>query len=427
MDRYVNQTEYHQWFINAADKFPDELKRTPENQVLVWANGLRVFDAGRNGGDGGVDLLTIDEEGMVWVLEAKLWNNTELNRGIWNQLGRYRQGLMSTDWNTIHRYSRSFIRGKRPNKPRFPQFQGCEDLIQVLRVWQQIINRTKMPAENLKNYLAQSLQQGTFGLAVLAERYSEDVIKGAENFVHDGPLAYILAVPEKGNLEIAVKWLKKSKKFQSQIIELNSFKQSAFDKYEKEMFFQKCVPGNFWDGLCLGARSLWDRILEPWLIEHGWDERSTENNKKSLQINLPVGSDQIYLFRSGWASTDSKYVIRENKTFGNFALRLHWWLWLNKGKPFMEKDFIESWAKKLYEQGWRGSGDGKNLGVSPLSQEEFKRCTLVMKYKPEKGVQEFTGRPGDENALTSFLNLMDLFLKDIEKNYYHPISTKWKN
>ncbi len=87
----------------------------------------------------------------------------------------------------------------------------------------------------------------------------------------------------------------------------------------------------------------------------------------------------------------------------------------------MQKEFIEHWASQLFQIGWRGSGQGKNLGISPLTQGEFDRCTLVMKYKPEKGVQEFTGRMGDKGALEKFLNIMDDLLEEIEKRFYKGI------
>jgi hypothetical protein len=67
----ANEADYHQRVINYMEGFPDILKSRSGLQVFVWGHEVDMHDGGRNGGNGKVDLFTVDEEGMVWLIEAK--------------------------------------------------------------------------------------------------------------------------------------------------------------------------------------------------------------------------------------------------------------------------------------------------------------------------------------------------------------------
>ena len=44
---------------------------------MVWGHEIDLHAAGRGGGNGCADLFTVDEEGMVWLVEVKFDKTSE--------------------------------------------------------------------------------------------------------------------------------------------------------------------------------------------------------------------------------------------------------------------------------------------------------------------------------------------------------------
>jgi hypothetical protein len=80
---FSNEADFHQQVINGIDRLPNELKARDNLHIFVWAHEVKLLDAGQGGGDGLADLLTVDEEGRIWLIEVKLGKNPELRSFVW--------------------------------------------------------------------------------------------------------------------------------------------------------------------------------------------------------------------------------------------------------------------------------------------------------------------------------------------------------
>ena len=78
------------------------------------------------------------------------------------------------------------------------------------------------------------------------------------------------------------------------------------------------------DGLCEGTQQLWKEVLQPGLIQLGWDGEpfKKQGTHKSIWVAFPVAGRRIPLLHVGWNDAGGKKTARENKVIGNFALKL---------------------------------------------------------------------------------------------------------
>jgi hypothetical protein len=79
----ANEEHYHQIVIKNMDGFPNIGKPNAKLRSFVWGHEMDLHDAGRGGGNGSADLLIVDEEGMVWLAEAKFDFTTERGPVVW--------------------------------------------------------------------------------------------------------------------------------------------------------------------------------------------------------------------------------------------------------------------------------------------------------------------------------------------------------
>ena len=415
---YVNEAEYHQIFINNICDFPVEMKNQVDNKVLVWAHELRLYDAGSAGGDGFADILTVDEDGFVWIIEAKMYNSNELNSAIWDyQLSRYRNALMKNSWNDIHRYIKSFIRGKESTKPQTDIFKDTNDLKEAIEIWQKNIGRSKHAPTEIVNRIATHLKNGTFGIAVLAEIEEKSVAVGAEKFEHSGPLAYIRAVEIEGEFVSQCIWIDK-RNSESKIMDcLEKPNYCCFDEYDKKKKKIKGSLDTFVNGLSNTAAVLFKNEILPTLLRFGWDGKDVKKNQKSITCSLPVAGKKLQLIQFGWSDTDAKAVDRENKNIGTAAFKFDFKLWMCKNELFSTKENIEKWCSMFYKIGWRGKGKGINAGIKPLTEKDFEKWRRTMVYYPQDGTKDFIGRSDDAEALHKFFDVLKNVIDKMEKYY----------
>jgi hypothetical protein len=90
MDRFcANEDDYHQRVIQNMAGLPEALGSGDGVRAFVWGHELDLHDAGRGGGNGAADLLTVDDFGMVWLIEAKFDKTFEKGDFVWgSQLRR---------------------------------------------------------------------------------------------------------------------------------------------------------------------------------------------------------------------------------------------------------------------------------------------------------------------------------------------------
>ncbi|NCC60091.1 MAG: hypothetical protein EOM12_03945 [Verrucomicrobiae bacterium] len=402
--QWANEQEMHQDFIDSVDIFPEELKGCPGDKVVVWASELRIHDAGRFGGDGSADLITVDESGMTWIIEVKVWDSAELNREVWQQLLRYRDGLMAMSWNDIHGYCDRFLMGEGTIKPAASLSSDSRNLVDAFRAWKASTDSEKMDPECIRDAIANSLKNGTAGLAVLSDGALDDVIRGGEGIQHNGPLACIEAFPGQAGMCMAARWWKRGGDPAGQHCRLPVVHQEDFEKYRVNVQ-QRCTPQTLPITLCHEAAALWNDVIQPGFGVLGWNGQDSKRYPKCVVIAFPVGNKCWPMIQAGWSVTDSKRIKREHKNIGTAGLRLDIDLKFADQVlgPDRGKVFVEKWGMRFYELGWRGRMYGKDIGIRPLTDDAYRTWTKILCYKPSDTVEDFLGRPEDAEVIGKLL------------------------
>jgi hypothetical protein len=407
--------------IDSMDRFPEELKSRPGLASFVWAHEVGMHDAGRGGGNGAADLLTADEDGMIWLIEAKFGATRELGQPVWRQLDRYRTAVAGMSWQKILHYAEAFLQGREETKPSDPVGRGAKSFEQVLANWHERIGRSIVPPVELNQLMARHIKGATYGVMVLADTYVPGVVEEGRLFVHTGPVAYLQAIPADDGVEFKVRWLRSANDSRS-MAELHVDADSRFDAYRREIN-TKCAVDGFENSLCPPARDLWLNVLRPGLENLGWDGTVVRKNPKSFGVAFNVAGRAIALFAIGWTGSDSKAVARMNKLAGSASMRVdvqfNWVL----GAPFFDEEFLNRWAARFYRHGWRGRNRNgmETWGVRRIAMSELCDSTLkptssgVMQYRPIDSHKGFCGGPGEREAIQGFLQELDELLRDIRR------------
>lgn len=413
MNKYcANENEYHQRIINSMNRFPDELKSSPGLAAFIWAHEAGMHDAGRGGGNGSADLLTVDEEGMVWLIEAKFGSNPEHGPFAWEQLGRYRDAIANMTWQKILHYAEAFLKGKEGTSPCISTGRDTKSFEHVLENWQKRIGRSLLSPAALNQRMANSIKSADYGIMVIADTYLSEVVESGRTFRHKGPVAYIQAVPVDDVLEFKVRWLRPSAKKSSQT-ELHVNADSRFDAYQAELNINCSVDG-FESSLCPAARDLWLNTLRPGLVGLGWDGSVGKKNEKSFGVDFRIGGRKVPLFSVGWTGSDSKAVARSNKLAGNASMRVDIQFNWMKRNSFFNEDFLNRWAARFYYHGWRGRvGSTATWGIRHIPLFEFRKTGGVMQYRPVDSHKGFHGGPGERESLRGFLQELSSLIEEI--------------
>ncbi|TGS36108.1 hypothetical protein EN827_32685, partial [Mesorhizobium sp. M1D.F.Ca.ET.184.01.1.1] len=81
-------------------------------------------------------MLTVDETGMVWLIEVKFNFSLESGTQVWHsQLARYRKALMTMGWQEIVRYTHRFLTGFEQTKPQISLRTDAGSLDECIAEW----------------------------------------------------------------------------------------------------------------------------------------------------------------------------------------------------------------------------------------------------------------------------------------------------
>jgi hypothetical protein len=415
-----NEKDYCQWIINSLDRFPSTLCASPDNALMAWGSEMVIPGAGRkcipgskDRGDtfGRADLMLVDEEGMTWLVEAKVTGTTELDAWIWDrQLKRYRDALANCSWEDLHEYIQRFAGHTGEVKPRYAKFQHCRDLVEMIETWQQHIGRRKMAPEKIRDRIANQLRNGTHGIMVISDLYESSVAASGERFEHDGPLAVVQALPDSGRLDAHVRWYRKPDGV-SLNIPVPESRQSYFRRYRADRSAKR-TPANLPDLYDDSVRYLWFEHIVPELKALGWQGHHI-SLQKSVVALTPVNGRLSPLVRIGYSDTDAAYVKAHFKQHGAYSMKLDFAAGQCRNKGVASRELMEKWAREYYKVGWRGSGAASRAGEQPLTDEQFRKWSM-MRYKPSPGIQEFQGRDEEPDAVHAFFEVTRKFIRDIE-------------
>jgi hypothetical protein len=396
----AQEHELHQLIVASLDRFPEQMKREPELNVLAWAHELRIHDSGRRDyADGYADLLTVDELGLTWIIEVKLATSAELNARVWEQLIRYRDGLKSMEWKAIHQYLDRFLGGEGTVKPISTRFKGQPSLSHVIGAWQSLLHRELISANEIVASIAQALNHGTAGLAVIADGYVSSIVEGATGLLHDGPVAYLTAMPSDAGLLYTARYVRRSPN-SNEFVPREPIESALFDRYAAQKT-AKLTTADFAERLNPCVVPLWEEVVKPSLLRLGWDGTPYKAERKGITICLPCRGGTAPLVRFAYSDTDSSHIPREFKLPGTYGLRVDLAARHLTRSGVLTRTEVEDLARRLYALGWRGTGIARDAGIRNLNETEYTKWGY-MRYCPSPAEKDFLGRKGEDRALQSF-------------------------
>lgn len=407
---YANEEQYHQWFIDNITEWTINQKTS---RLLVIGHEISLFGGSVNGGLGSADLLAVDEDGLLWLIEAKLSSSAEFGR-VWDQLLRYRDSMEHHNkWPALERQMLKFLCGKEKVKPASATIDKPESLKNTILTWLIRIGRTDIDANTFHNNISEQMRNGTLGLVVLADSDVPITRKIADKYEHGGPKAYLVAQPDhSGHILRCVYY--------------SHAGQSIFRPQERTEFYDrsysKCTEANLKKLLAPQLRPLVDEVIYPNLHMLGWNGRAHLIRSKSIAIALTFKSCEgetisVRIIDVGWSDADASRVSSTNRVPGTYGLKVNF-------RPVdLEKivgidealQTVRRWATEPYKIGWRGRGEGSRIHDTPMTVDQYKKFAKEFEYSPTAGIKDFTkGDEVERQALESFFAFLMMIKGEIE-------------
>lgn len=410
-----NESDYHQQLIDQIGRLPGPLKSEPSHRVFVWGDEVNLLDAGRGGGNRSADLFTVDEGGRVWLIEAKFGYNPELSRFVWEkQLFRYRAAIAKMSWQRILHYCESFLKGREGTTPSITMPADSKSFLDALELWQHQLGHALISPAELNERIATALGTGIYGIMVMADSFVPEVVEYGTAFVHDGPLAYVQAVPTERGMQFGLRWYRPGVVAGATAVITDVDPQ--FDAWSSEVNI-RCHPDAYAETLSPACRDLWLNTLRPGLVCLGWDGKPAAVKRMAFNVAFDVNGRSAPLLVVGWSEADAKKVTRENKRAGQASMKVN--PQLKRLLNFTgDIELTNRWAKRFHEIGWRArpkSGMRERWGVVPVTAEEFQGAEGVMLYQPDAAVRDHIGRLGDHDSLESLLTTLGELLDELRK------------
>lgn len=397
---FANEVDFHQRIIENSHSFPPLFRGAPTANTLYWAHELTLHDAGRAGGNGSADLLTVDQTGMVWLIEVKFNFSVETGAQVWRgQMARYRSALMRMPWHEIVRYSHKFLTGFEGTKPQLPFPVGATSLGECVVEWLATLNADTSLSELIVSHVAERLQSGNFGIMLVSDYFSGSYLSEAQKFaenVHNGAVAYAVIDQDDAGLQWHVEYFRPP---EDRKLEISSFVASSFVPERMPLV----TPSRLRSLVSPLCRELLDTVVFPRLAALGWNERHIAK-RSAFDAMIPVGETSLPLLVVGTSELDAKSLQRHAKMEGGQTLKIN-----PRFKAVMNYTsnlaFTNSYMKRFYELGWRGRRRGnKHLrwGVTDVAAEEVQGSEAAMIYFPHPDRRDHSGREGDAENLRSF-------------------------
>lgn len=397
---FANEADFHQRIILNPDAFPTLFRGAPTAHTLFWAHELTLHDAGRGGGNGSADLLTVDETGMVWLIEVKFNFSLESGTQVWHgQLARYRRALMTMSWQDIVRYTHRFLTGFEQTKPQLSLRAGAASLDECIAEWLVSVEAGAVPGALIVSKMAERLRSGNFGVMLLSDYFDASDLGEAKSFAdsgHVGPVAYAVVNPDPTGFHWHVKYFRPGV---DQGLVNGAYVTSDFVPEKMPLV----TPTRLRSLVSPACRNLLDTLVYPRLHSLGWNERHVAK-RSAFDAIIPVDGRSLPLLVVGTSELDAKALERHAKIDGGQTLKIN-----PRLKAVLDQTgnlaFVNAYMKRFYELGWRGRRrEDKHLrwGVTDISAEEIRASEAAMIYYPTADQRDHNGREGDAENLSKF-------------------------
>lgn len=402
---FANEADFHQRIILNPDAFPTLFRGAPAARTLFWAHELTLHDAGRGGGNGSADLLTVDETGMVWLIEVKFNFSLESGAQVWhNQLARYRRALMTMRWQEIVRYTHRFLTGFEQTKPQLSLRTDAVSLDECIAEWLVAVEADAAPGGSIVSKMAERLRSGNFGVMLLSDYFNASDLAEAKSFahsVHGGAVAYAVVDPDSTGFHWHVKYFRPGV---DQGAAAGAYVTSDFVPEKMPLV----TPSRLRSLVSPACRNLLDTLVYPRLHALGWDGRHVAK-RSAFDALVPVSGGLLPLLVVGTSELDAKALERHAKIDGGQTLKIN-----PRLKEVLNQTgnltFVNAYMKLFYELGWRGRRrENKHLrwGVTDITAEEIRASEAAMIYYPTADQRDHSGREGDAENLSNFFSVFE--------------------
>jgi hypothetical protein len=316
-----------------------------------------------------LDLLATDDNGRVWLIEAKHSLNPELRADVWEaQVLNYRKTLTQLNPDQIVLWSCRYLTGKcfGSEPPRFIS-QNCDSLLKAFEEWLEYLGRENIREEayQLYNKSLNDIKKGDVVSAVLTDVYKEEVWAGKPS---DGKeYAYFVSSGTGENIKIQVlhdfKHIKEETK--------ENVIPKTWGELINEKRAEKPTPCSVRDVLSNEAMELYDYLLER-IYNLGWDGSPCGYNNKSYVVLLPSIYGPGIRIQMGLVDYDAKSHSMKTKLPGQAGFKCDIDLVEFKHNKEFNKIGLEIAKKLALKACYVGKGAGKAMGKRILQNKRWK-------------------------------------------------------
>lgn len=407
LDDYAGEKHLVQEFIEYTLKKPIEICNRPVN-FFIWGYEIWLPEGGRYSGPGRLDLLATDDNGRVWLIEAKHSLNPELGAAVWNsQILNYRKTLSQLKSNQIVLWSCRYLTGKcfGSKRPRIIS-QSCDSLLKAFEEWLKYLGRENFREEayHLYNKSLNDLKNEDVVSAVLSDVYKDEVWK--ERPADGKDYAYFISSGRGDNVKIRV-LLDSNNKTKGELSE--NIIPKTWAELMKDKRSEMPTPVSVRNVLSNDAVELYDYLLEC-IKNLGWDG-TYRYNSKSYVILLPSIYGPCIGIQIGLVDYDAKSHSMMTKLPGQAGFKCDIDLSEFKRHKEFNRIGLEIAEKLVLNAGYVGKGAGKAVGQRRLSKSEREKWSWILNHRPnDSNCRDFTGRDGDLEHIKNMLSIIEQYV-----------------
>lgn len=211
--RFKDEGDLVRSFCELLPTFPRAALSPDAAGLLVIGSEVHLPTASAAGGGGSADILAIDDHGELWLIEAKLSRNPQVNPWylFGNQLSRYAHALTATGLTGLHVHLQHYAYGRRaglrPPSSLAQEWRLTRDLEGMLKAWLSQLGRDPSTAGQLVASIGYRIRTGQFVMAALVDgdhtSLSEWSTQHADQFqtavivVRGGTIAVVSRTPHR--------------------------------------------------------------------------------------------------------------------------------------------------------------------------------------------------------------------------------------
>jgi hypothetical protein len=386
---YANEKHIVEEFIEHTRREKIIINNREKVFFFVWGYELWLPEGGKAGYSGSIDLIATDEQGRVWLIEAKQSGNPELNSQIWlKQILNYRRALARRTHEEISMKTRRFLLNNGATHIHVNNTNGdYQSLFDAFIHWAEYIGKNESFARNIYNKTIQSIKDENVVSSVMADTFRNEVWQNKPQ--DNKPYAYIVSKGTGKELQLTV-LLEENMDDRSQVYDYSN-KVMNWADITREKKKVKPTPETVDTYLANQVVMYYQQCLLN-LKELGWDGRYHANSK-AFVIDMPTKCGPAIRIHLGWVDFDGAFSIA-NRLPGELGLKFNIDFRHFKNCGVREHfDVGYALARRLATVArYNGRGKGLNIQYRDLMESEKQEWDWEMYRRIDRENRDFLGR-----------------------------------